>query len=451
MSQRTAEHVGSAASPLLDALRDLLRAHRPAFCQERTFRRAQALMLGHLFSFARRTVTQALFALGLTNHDWSGFYRLFNEPRIDYEKLTGCFLRETLDHVPCSEPFVAVVDGVQVPRHSHKMPGTSWLKHPRTPPFMPGPHRAQRFLHLAALLPRSGEGYTRALSLRWEPAFPQKAVIPEGVESNTQWEAALGSIRWLRERLDTAGRAFQRLLVLGDGDFSVAKLRALTPERVVLVTRCARNRALYGLPGPEEKRRGRPRLYGPKGRKPHEWLHEKTGWRRTVLRVRGRRVSPRYRVEGPFVLERAPERPVFLVVVKGVERTAGKRNRRVRRDPTFWLVSAEREDERWVLPYPAEELLGWAWQRWEVEVCHREMKTGFGLGEMQCWSNQAAILAVRWQAWAFGVLLLAGYRAWGLSNRTGSTARPVVERLRKMVPEHPMAGLPCGAVGSGGI
>jgi hypothetical protein len=63
----------SSATPLLDALRALLVAHRPAFGQERTFLRAQALILGHLFAFARRTITQALIALGLTEHDWSAF------------------------------------------------------------------------------------------------------------------------------------------------------------------------------------------------------------------------------------------------------------------------------------------------------------------------------------------------------------------------------------------
>jgi hypothetical protein len=398
------------SSPLLSALWGLLRRHRPAFRQERPFLRTQALVFGQLFSFARRTVTQSLVALGLTDHDWSAFYRLFSEPRLDYEALTGCFFRETLPHVPEDEPYVAVVDGVQVPRHSHRMPGTSWLKHPKTPPFSPGPHRAQRFLHLATLLPRNGDGYTRALPLRWEPSFPEKPVLPEGTEPLKQWEAALCAVRWLRTRLDEASREAQRLLVLGDGDFSAAKLRALLPEGVVLLTRCARNRSLYALPGPEEKRRGRPRLYGEKARRPHEWLAERAGWRRAELPVRGGRIPARYRVEGPYVLERAPHRPVFLLVVRGVDRRA---SRRKHREPAFWLVSAAREGDRWALPFPAAQLLGWAWQRWEVEVAHREMKTGFGLGEVQCWSENAAILAVRWQAWAYGVLVLAGYRARG--------------------------------------
>lgn len=169
-----------SSTPLLSELLGLLRAHRCAFGQERTFLRAQALIFAHLFCFARRTVTQALAALGLTDADWSAFYRLFSTPsRIDYEALSGRFLEGVLAHIAPSEPFVAAVDGAQVPRHSHKkMPGTSWLKCPRTPPFMPGIHRAQRFLHLAALLPKSERGYSRAAPLRWEPAFSPRRPWP---------------------------------------------------------------------------------------------------------------------------------------------------------------------------------------------------------------------------------------------------------------------------------
>ena len=160
-----------ALPPLLAELATLLQAHRPAFRQERPFQRAVALVFGSLFAFARHTITQLLLALGLTEADWSAWYRLFSAPRVDYEALTSRFFRETLAAVPADAPYVAVVDGVQVPRHSQKMPGTAWLKAPRTPPWKPGPHRAQRFAHLAGLLPVE-QGYSRALPLRWEPAFP---------------------------------------------------------------------------------------------------------------------------------------------------------------------------------------------------------------------------------------------------------------------------------------
>jgi hypothetical protein len=92
------------STPLLDALRPLLVARRPAFRQQRTFLRAQGLILAHLFCFARRTITQALMALGLTEHDWSAFYRLCAHKRIDYQRLSSCFFRETISHVPRAPP-----------------------------------------------------------------------------------------------------------------------------------------------------------------------------------------------------------------------------------------------------------------------------------------------------------------------------------------------------------
>src|SRR5215210_4969244 len=198
-----------AHRPLLKELFALLEAHREAFKQERTFRRMRALLFGHLFCFARRTITQALLALGLTDSDWSAFYRLFSVGgRIDYERLTRRFFKETLGHVSPTDPYVAVVDGVQIPRHSHKMPGT---------------HRAQRYMHLASLLGANEEGYSRAVPLRWEPAFPEKAVEAEGLKPEKEWEAALGAIGWLRRRLDAAGRLKQRLLVVADGAYCVPR------------------------------------------------------------------------------------------------------------------------------------------------------------------------------------------------------------------------------------
>ena len=68
------------------------------------------------------------------------------------------------------------------------------------------------------------------------------------------------------------------------------------------------------------------------------------------------------------------------------------------------------------MPLPVETLLFWAWQRWEIEVCHRELKANFGLGHKQCWNPQAAVASVQWSAWVYALLLLAGYRTWGLAR-----------------------------------
>ena len=198
---------------LIAKLLELLKGQRSAFKQERPFWRAIRLVFGELFSFGRHTVTQELMALGVTEEDGGAWYRLFSRERYDEEKLSQNLLEETLEHVTEDKPYCAAIDSTAIHRSSLKMPGTSWLRDSRFSVFRPGIHRAQRFLH-GAWLTAMEQGYSRAIPLRFLPAFPPKAVARE-------WEAGLVFIDWLRSRLDQAGRSAQKLLVLADGGFDV--------------------------------------------------------------------------------------------------------------------------------------------------------------------------------------------------------------------------------------
>jgi hypothetical protein len=182
----------------------LLTSHRPAVRQTRCFDRLRALVVRQVCSAARRTLKPVLLTLGLVASDWNTFYRLFSVPRLDFGVLTRCFLHQTLAQIPADAPYVAVVDGVHLPRASQRMPGMSWLKCPRTPPFKPGIRCARRCVHLAALPPR-WQGYSRALPVRCVPAFPPTAV-PGAATLHSEWDAARAELCWLRTQLDTSGR-----------------------------------------------------------------------------------------------------------------------------------------------------------------------------------------------------------------------------------------------------
>ena len=152
---------------LLEALMQLLAAHRPAFKQAQPYWRSVGLVLAELFSFGRHTVAQSLMSLGQTEGDWSGWYRLFSQERFNEEKLNQVLLRET---VTADEAYVVGIDGTQMRRSRVKMPGTSWLKAAGTAAFGPGLERAQRFLTGAWLTPleqgyRSGDPPTLCASL----------------------------------------------------------------------------------------------------------------------------------------------------------------------------------------------------------------------------------------------------------------------------------------------
>jgi hypothetical protein len=407
---------------LLATLLALLAAHRPAFKQERPYWRSMGLALAEVFNFGRHTVTQGLLSLGETAGDWSGWYRLFSRERFDEAELTRILFRATVAAVPASEPYGTVIDGTGISRSSQKLPGTSWLKAAGTAAFKPGIARVQRFLTGAWLTPLE-QGYSRAIPLRFLPAFPPKAV-PSQAPARREWEAGLVFLQWLRAELDQVGRAKQRVLALADGGFDVLELWRQLPERVDLITRTARNRCLYYLPQGYAGR-GRPASYGDKAPAPATWLRSaKDRWTRRQVLVRGKLIEMRYQLIGPVVREGLAERPLFLLVVGGMQRQIGtKKKRTLRREPAFYLLSAVQVGGSWQLPWPLETLLAWLWQRWEVEVTHREMKSSLGVGEKQCWNQRSAVVSVQWSVWVYAVLVLAGYRTWGLCGGPASPAR----------------------------
>jgi hypothetical protein len=268
--------VDATTTPVLRALLPelfrLLDGHRSAFGQERPYQRSVALLLGWVCAFGRHTLTQVLLALGLGETDWTAFYRLFSRGRVDYERLARCLLAETLAQAPADTPYLVGIDATQIPRHSRTMPGTSWLRHLGTALFRAGIHRTQRFVHLSWLPLPSPAGYSRAVPLRFDPAFPAKAVPAPGHPPAKEWEAGLAALTWLRQELDGLGRSAQLVLGLGDGSYSTAPLWAGLPARVVLLARCAKNRALYALPRQQDqpaRRRGWPN--GPAGSAPRSW------------------------------------------------------------------------------------------------------------------------------------------------------------------------------------
>ena len=152
-------------------------------------------MLGELFNFGRQTVRQELMALGMVVEDWSAWYRLFSRERFGEEALAKYLVGETLEQVADDEPYCVVIDSTSIHHSSLKMPGTSWLRDSRFSAFRPGVHRAQRFLHGAWLTPLE-DGYSRAIPMRFLPAFPPKAIPAEGGVQR-EWQAGLEFLKWL--------------------------------------------------------------------------------------------------------------------------------------------------------------------------------------------------------------------------------------------------------------
>lgn len=403
---------------LLKHLDALIQAHRPIFKQERVFRRIKALVLGEIVAFGRRTLSQIILSLGLVNDDWTAWYRLFSRQRFKEEAANKVLFAECLAHISPTSLLVVGGDGTQTPRTGKKIEGVGWLRNFRTPPFKIGIHLAQRWFHGALLLPPEA-GYSRALPLRLLPAFTAKAYRRIS-EPCKEWQAALIFLNWVLGLLGLWGRTRQAVLFLGDGSYDVVKFWKALPQGVDALLRSARNRALFHLPPPGCHGR---RKYGDQAPSPQDFWRKRSGWQRRTVLIRGRQRQLRYRVEGPFLRKLAPHTPLMLLIIGG--ETYSRHGRTHHREPVPYLINA-RQDENgaWVLPLPVETLLFWAWQRWELEVAHRELKSNFGLGEMQAWHPRAALATVPFSAWAYSLCLLAAYRTWGLCHHPPAPLSP---------------------------
>lgn len=395
---------------LIKNLDKLIAAHRPIFGQERVYQRIKALIYAVLFGFGRMTLTQLLMPLGLIASNWSAWYRLFSRGRFDADQASAVLFEEVLQAFGEDEVLVVGGDGTQTPRTSRRIEGTGFLKCGRTPPFKVGIHRAQRWFNFSIFLPMVN-GFSRALPLLWLPCFTQKSYRIQTV-AYKEWQTAVISLNWLQHQLERVGQTTRTILMLGDGSYDNLNLWKHLPDGVTLLVRSAKNRVLYFMPDDHMHKN---RKYGERAPTPQQIWQQRAGWQRVRLTIRGQQRRFTYRCIGPVLRKGASNRPLFLIVVRGQVYT--KHGRKRYRKPIPYLVNASPNDAgQWGLPLPLNTLLEWAWQRWELEVCHRELKSNLGLGQMQGWNPTGAVCFVRWLVWCYSLFLLAGYRTWGLFN-----------------------------------
>jgi len=171
------------------------------------------------------------------------------------------------------------------------------------------------------------------------------------VQPQRTWEAAGAFLHWLCEEMMRLGRPWQRILMVADGGYDTLKLWASLPDRVILLVRTAKNWALWTLPGPGARKN---RRYGERAPTPRAVWRERKGWQSYILEVRERKRHVQVKVRGPYLRRGAPQRPLFLLVVRG------KQTRRGRREPLDFLVNEVWRQGRWELLLPVGTLLFWA-------------------------------------------------------------------------------------------
>ena len=406
---------------LLVAFLSLTSQGRQVFAQERTALRARRQALGALLVIGRATVSRIIWTNGGEQKSWSGEYFLHSRAPWEPQDLFQPLIEQALTFFPGRLVGVAI-DDTRVRKTGTCIVQATYHRDPLSPPFHTNLILAERFLQISALLPlhRGGSDSCRAIPIRFEEASvvkkPGKRASPEAWEQFYQdrkqfnlSQRFVDSAAQLRGAFDEAGARDKILVLAGDGSFCNRTTFADVPERSVLLVRARRDASLCWPAAP-----GGRRLYDPHKFTPEQVRQDDSReWKTTKIFYGGKRRKIRYKeVKGVLWQGGARTRPLRLFVIAPTPYRKRKSAKLYYRQPAFLLCTD--------LTSSPKQLLQIYFDRWQIEVNHREEKDTLGVGEAQLWNTTAVpkqpVLVVA----AYSALLLAlcRYSAQGVGKPT---------------------------------
>ncbi len=411
---------------LSEQLQTLLqRGWRLAFPTASTHRRAMQHAMALPCVLGRRTISRTLCALGRSAQDWSADYKLFSRCRWRAEQLFQPVLDEHLQRYPQGPIFVAV-DDTKLRKSGKKIPGTGWQRDPLSPPFHVNFLYGLRFLQASLLFPhyREGDYSPRAIPVRFQEAVvvkkPGKRASEEQLKEyklrkqiknlSTQ---TLELLRGLRTNLDERGGSERRLLLVGDGSFCNKTIFRAQSAGTEWLARCRKDARLCFAAPVAGRRKYAPEIFTP------EQVRQdpERGWQRVQIYFGGKRRAVKYKEVQAVLWKRgSATRPLRLLVIAPVPYKLSKHSRTNYRQPAYFLSTD--------LTTSTKLLVQAGFDRWQIEVNHRDEKDILGVGQAQVWSTQSVPRQPALAVAAYSMLLLAALREFGPGRTENYVLQP---------------------------
>ena len=380
----------------------ITRDWRAVFPQQRTFERGLRQSLGSLVCLGRRCLSRIIWTNGGEQRSWSAEYFLHSRCRWEPQQLFRPILGRALAH--CPQRLVGVaVDDIRIRKTGRSIRQAFYQRDPLSPPFHVNLTLGLRFLQASLLVPlhRTAAVGTRAVPIRFEEVSRvQRPGKKATEEMNKQYRAAIKqqnlSQRFvtmgaqLRRDLDDAGGRHQILVLAGDGSFCNRTCFRQIPERSVLLVRVRRDAKLcFRAPADSH------RFYALDKFTPEQVRKDETrSWKTTKIFYGGKRRRVRYQaVDTVYWQGGARQRPLRLIVVAPTPYRKTRSKKLYYRDPAYLLTTDLRSSPK--------QLLQIYFDRWQIEVNHREEKDSLGVGQAQLWN----VTAVRETASPYGGFL----------------------------------------------
>ena len=436
---------------LLPAFLRLLSTWRDLFPQQRSWKRAQQHALGLLACLGRRCLSRIIWTNGGENRSWSADYFLYSRSKWDPQQLFFPILRQALTY--CSGRYVSMaIDDTRLHKTGRCIPQAFYQRDPLSPPFHTNLMLGLRFLQASLLLPlhRGGKFSARAVPVRFEEVSVVKKPgkrADETAKKNYRLARKLynlstrfvQNLQILRAMLDQAGGSKKVLLLAVDGSFCNRTVWAKTVDGVELIAR-SRKDAVLCLPAPA----GTHRVYAPEKFTPEQVRQDDSiPWKVTKIFYGGKRRKVRYKEVSEVLWQGgAARRKLRLFVIAPTPYRKRKSGRLYYRQPAYLLTS--------ILHGANNILLQAYFDRWQIEVNHREEKDTLGVGQAQFWNPVSVPKQPAFAVACYSALLLASLQAFGPQRGTAFAALPkwrrnakrpslldLITLLRKEMVDHP--------------
>jgi hypothetical protein len=353
--------------------------------------------------------------------------------------------------------IVSSFDDTRVWRQGKHVPQTQWHRDPLGPPFQTNLRWGHRFLQASLVLPlyqRDGASSARSVPIRFELApvikKPGRGASEEQCETYRQLKQQtnlsvqfVAMARELRPHLNQQGHAHKPLVLVGDGSFCNRTVfrEAWTAANITLVVRCRKDIVLC-----KRARDSKRRFYGKQKFTPALVRRRDSlaPWCRGRIFHGGRSRNVRYKdMVDLYWQGGALRQPLRLLVLAPTGYRTTKKGRTYYRQPADLLTTD--------LTTPAVQLIQEYFDRWGIEVNHRDEKEILGLGQAQVWNDNSVSKVPALQVAMYSWLLLAGLACHGAERtldyeplpkwRRGAK-RPscldLITLLRKQLADEPM-------------
>jgi hypothetical protein len=429
---------------------------RAVFPQQRTVDRAVTLAFGILGGVGRRTLTRAITVQGNAQQDWSADYKVFSRSPWEARALFAPILAEAIT-AHRLERIVVSTDDTRVWRNGKHVPQAQWHRDPLGPPFQTNLRWGHRFLQASLVLPLyqgQAPSSARSIPVRFELApvvkKPGQRATPaawadyrEAKKTHNLSVQFVALTRELRQHLDQTGHQNKRLVQVGDGSFcNRTVLREdWAAANVTVLVRCRKDIKLC------HRARGKGRRFYSLSKFTPEQVRRQDSrarWQKTKIFHGGCWREVRYKeVVKVYWQGGSQKRAVRLLIVAPVGYRTSKNGRKYYRQPAYLLTTD--------LTTAAGQLLQDYFDRWGIEVNHRDEKEILGVGQAQVWNEQSVrkvpALLVAMYSW----LLLGGLACYGPQRtdvyaplpkwRRGAprpSCQDLVTLLRQQLGEHPL-------------